>query len=448
MDSKDIRLGYAHTYFCGHLNTKKRAKEVIQTNPRWKSEVLTEQQYHTISSIYYESFVDSLVDVADRKQEGVYGGTAHLTMEMCRHCRLKHPRLGSKDWEFYVCRLHLFFFPYEICLFAIEIDERQGADLNMLTFVHSLLRDVDFYEKMWGKTGSDNKAEEIIAPEYIESIQPLLDVCKVMEGGKLTHKPCYADLTYTGNKLKAFQIIGANDISDELLFELGTMSKIGCVKNHQDHFSPSQAYYDEIMKTNSVSAFRNWKALALVDSFTLLQKDGTAENLWIWRDSYFRLIYIHAFYQKTMLFVVNNQFRSDTMNDKCDSLLHKMKDQEHWYAFSNISYNFLPQMIYKAIDIGLEIASEREQLHRYLAQEAEHQERLRERRLGKLIFYLTILTVLSALYDGTSLIREFLNYDPGSCQQRWIVASGFFIVTVVFLIWGWTSYLRRKRNTL
>ena len=64
-----------------------------------------------------------------------------------------------------------------------------------------------------------------------------------------------------------------------------------------------------------------------------------------------------------------------------------MKEQEHWYAFSNISYNFLPQLIYRAIDTGLDIATEREQLHRHLEQEAERLEKNSERRLAGLKDY-------------------------------------------------------------
>ena len=122
--------------------------------------------------------------------------------------------------------------------------------------------------------------------------------------------------------------------------------------------------------------------------------------MWVWPNSYFRLIYIHALYQKTLLFVVNRQFRSAANDRKSIRLLHKMKEQEHWYAFSNISYNFLPQLIYRAIDTGLDIATEREQLHRHLEQEAERLEKNSERRLAGLILFLTMLTVCSATYDG------------------------------------------------
>lgn len=442
MEEKALRIGYSHTYLCGHLNTSKSAHEVESCDSRWEREILEEAEYRNIGNIYYESFVDSLVEVKQHKQHGVYGGTAHLTMKRDILCKLNHSKLGPNGWEFTVCQLHLFFFPYDICLFAIEIDEKGNCDPNQLTMAHSLLRDVNSYERITGQ-------ERILldAPRYIEAIEPLLKVCEVTDNkGKVTHTPQYTDLAHTGNKLKAFQIIGANEFSDELLFELGTMSPIGCVKDHIQFFSPSTSYFNEIISNNTISAFQNWKALALFDTFTIIQKDGDDKNLWLWRDSYFRLIYIHAFYQKTLLFVVNNLFRSDAAHGKYATLLQQMKEQEHWYAFTNISYNFLPQMIYKAIDYGLEIASEREQLHHYLVQEADRQESLQERHIGKLLTALTLLAVLSALYDGTSLIREVAGFETGICPHKWIAGSFSIVVVLFFLIWLLTYYRRKKQN--
>ena len=285
---------------------------------------------------------------------------------------------------------------------------------------------------------------------YLDGIQPLLDVCRVTDWrGKNVHEPRYSDLVCTGNKLKAFQIVGANRLSDELLYELGTMSPIGCGGTHAHGLSPSQSYYEAVMAQNSVSAFRNWKALALFDSFTVLGLLDKPDAWKWWRDSYFRFIYIHALYQKTQLFVVNNRFRSDAADGKCGGLLQQMKDQEHWYAFSNISYNFLPQLIYKSIDTGLEIASEREQLHHYLVQEAERQDMLGERRIGKLIVALTLLTVFSALYDGTSLVCDTFGILSGTATYRWVAGCLLGIVVLIFLVWGiWAYCNRRRRNGL
>ena len=38
---------------------------------------------------------------------------------------------------------------------------------------------------------------------------------------------------------------------------------------------------DRIIRTHTISAFRNWKALALVDSFTVVAKGRTAAQMWV-----------------------------------------------------------------------------------------------------------------------------------------------------------------------
>ena len=433
-----IKINYAHTYLCGHLNTKKRAEEVLGSDARWQRQVLDEKQYREACNYYYESFVDSLVETGQYNLRGVYSGTAHLVMELNLPCWLQHSRF-REDWALTLCSLHLFFLPYQICLFAIEIDEKVDCQSDGLTLAHSLLREVNSY---------DTFRAEGKMKEYLDGIQPLLDVCRVTDRyGRTVNEPRYSDLVYTGNKLKAFQIVGANRLSDELLYELGTMSPIGCVDNHAHGLSPSQSYYEAVMAQNSVSAFRNWKALALFDSFTVLGLLDKPEDWRWWRDSYFRFIYIHALYQKTQLFMVNNRFRSETADGKCEGLLQQMKDQEHWYAFSNISYNFLPQLIYKSIDTGLEIASEREQLHHYLVQEAERQDMLGERRIGKLIVALTVLTVFSALYDGTSLVCDTFGIQSDTPSYRWVAGSLLGVVVLIFQVWGIWAYCNRRKKT-
>lgn len=421
----------SHAFFCGHLNTVKCAGEVLLLDERWEREKLDQDQYDTISSIYYESFIDSLVEVGDGVAGGVYGLTAHLVMEVNKRCTLYDDRLDAAGYIFDVCKLHLFFFPYNICLFAIEVDEPLGVDPNALTLVHGILRESGFYEH---KTIDGIYELKINAPEYIVSLQPLLQIC---QNGH------YSDFTCTGNKLKIFQIISKEELSDELLFELGTLSKIGCVSDEQHYNSPAPDYYCKTMETHSISVFRNWKALALVDTFTVLRKNEIA-GLWLWSESYFRLIYMHALYQKTLLFVVNKQFRSKKRKTKYIELLQDMKEQEHWYAFSEISYNFLPQTIYKAIDTGLEIASERKKLHDYLEQEAERQEKISERRFARIITFLTVLTLFSALYDGTSLIREFFGWENTNVCYRIVVKTGgVFVLFGILGLWSFDYWKKR-----
>lgn len=399
---------------------------------------LTREAYERLSSIYYESFIDSLMQVDGQTSGAVYADTAHLTLETDRLCTLRHPKLPAAEYAFRLCRFHLFFFPYDICLFAMEIAEEPETTLDTLIAAHGILRETSCYEI----AEQGILKSQIDAPEYLALLEEILRLCPPRPSAESPRQGRFSGLTLTGNKLKCFQIFILDDFSDELLFELGTLSPVGCVADHKHEYSPSQEYYDRIIRTHTISAFRNWKALALVDSFTVVAKGRTAAQMWVWPNSYFRLIYIHALYQKTLLFVVNRQFRSAANDRKSIRLLHKMKEQEHWYAFSNISYNFLPQLIYRAIDTGLDIATEREQLHRHLEQEAERLEKNSERRLAGLILFLTMLTVCSATYDGASLVKDYFGWESGTTPFR-IFAALLLSAIVITSISVW-HYRRNK----
>lgn len=435
----DNKLHYAHTFFCSHLAAVGRASEVQAADKRWQAEKpLTREAYERLSSIYYESFIDSLMQVDGQTSGAVYADTAHLTLETDRLCTLRHPKLPAAEYAFRLCRFHLFFFPYDICLFAMEIAEEPETTLDTLIAAHGILRETSCYEI----AEQGILKSQIDAPEYLALLEEILRLCPPRPSAESPRQGRFSGLTLTGNKLKCFQIFILDDFSDELLFELGTLSPVGCVADHKHEYSPSQEYYDRIIRTHTISAFRNWKALALVDSFTVVAKGRTAAQMWVWPNSYFRLIYIHALYQKTLLFVVNRQFRSAANDRKSIRLLHKMKELEHWYAFSNISYNFLPQLIYRAIDTGLDIATEREQLHRHLEQEAERLEKNSERRLAGLILFLTMLTVCSATYDGASLVKDYFGWESGTTPFR-IFAALLLSAIVITSISVW-HYRRNK----
>lgn len=143
----DNKLHYAHTFFCGHLAAVGRASEVQAADKRWQTEKpLTREAYERLSSIYYESFIDSLMQVDGQTSGAVYADTAHLTLETDRLCTLRHPKLPAAEYAFRLCRFHLFFFPYDICLFAMEIAEEPETTLDTLIAAHGILRETSCYE--------------------------------------------------------------------------------------------------------------------------------------------------------------------------------------------------------------------------------------------------------------------------------------------------------------
>lgn len=427
---------YHKLFLCGQLNTSKRNNDVINLNNGWESVVVPENEYKNLCDTYYESFVNSLINRGNSDGEYLYSQTAHLVKNYNRTCSINIPEdesdaLKVSGYEFKVTRVHLFFFPYNICIFAVEINESAEVNLEDLVLVHSSLRNNNSY---WVKTEVSER--KLDAPDYLEIIQDLLDICTVKnKNGETTHIGCYSDLSCTGNKLKCFQIINTSEdvLADDLLYELGAMSPVGCVKNHNDYSSPSKTYYNALMKDSLISVFRQWKGLALFDSFTILARNERQDSIEFKAKTYFRLIYMHALFQKTLLFSMNKIFRTNIKSEESIKLLHDIKEQEHWYAFSNISYNFLPQLLYEYIDKGLNIANERKVLHEYMQQEAERLEKISEQKIGRYILYLTLLTITSILCDGTSFIKEFFN-DQAYLHTKISYIFGGSIISIVLII--------------
>ena len=170
----DNKLHYAHTFFCSHLAAVGRASEVQAADKRWQAEKpLTREAYERLSSIYYESFIDSLMQVDGQTSGAVYADTAHLTLETDRLCTLRHPKLPAAEYAFRLCRFHLFFFPYDICLFAMEIAEEPETTLDTLIAAHGILRETSCYEI----AEQGILKSQIDAPEYLALLEEILRLC-------------------------------------------------------------------------------------------------------------------------------------------------------------------------------------------------------------------------------------------------------------------------------
>lgn len=414
--------GGCHAFFCGHIDAVPAAitQEKLEKDG-WREETISRKDLDILYGIYYKGFIDSLITggeqgAADKNPER----PRHMILEEGIACHIENDSFTGGTYSFELCRLHLFVFPYSITLFSIETETSlQSLCMNDITLAGCLLRNASRYDSL-----------ENASPEYIAGLQALLKLCKPCEesGGNP-----YAGLLCTGNKLKIFQIIKSDDLSDELLFELGTLSQTGCVADSNNAFSPSEAYFKETVRQYHISIFNNWTALSLMDTFTIAMKPDCRTD-GIWKSHYFRLIYIHAFYQKTLLFVLNRRFRSSEGKENMKRLVLEMKRQESHYAFSDISYNFLPQTLYKAMDEGMNIGAEREKLHSILEQEAQRQEELATARLTRVLTFLTVLTSLSVLYDTSVMLRELIARPEVAVYRIIVAVCMLAIIAGVFLV--------------
>jgi hypothetical protein len=276
-----------------------------------------------------------------------------------------------------------------------------------------------------------------------------------------------SSLVENGNKLRVYQVINTTDATlrpedDEarsmLLYQLGTLSKV-TKDGETDEYSVAEDYLKRIMDENRITVFRNWDALALMDTFTMHAyglSPGIIDN---WQGTYFRMIYLHALFQKCYLFNLNARFRQslrkslspfarlrgllNVSNSEIGELTEEYEQFERWCCFHKISYNFLPLELNEAIDKGLEIGEEQEQLAGVLEKEKNRRDAANDKMVNTLLFCLSILTLASAIWDLTCLLDQMYPYSDylGS------TILGYRTVTLlVLLLLGGVLYLLFHRK--
>lgn len=112
------------------------------------------------------------------------------------------------------------------------------------------------------------------------------------------------------------------------------------------------------MNENSIHAFKNWKGLALMDTFTILGVENSFNEDYA-NFLYFPLIYLRCIFEKSFCFSRNSAYRR---GEKSEDIVKEIADMERYYFYDNISYNFLPNMLYKVMSKGLCIKEERQEL--------------------------------------------------------------------------------------
>ena len=268
---------------------------------------------------------------------------------------------------------------------AIEIED-SGNTLNDLTLGHGKLMN-------WNKTYTYDSF-----PENVKTaLSPLAELAPSMN---------LAQLCSDGNKLKLYQVVNVcpypDTDMDALLYELGTSSPIDCV-NGKHHLTPSSEYYQSIIKENKVSTFKDWTALALVDSFTFLSgtlKDAecTWDEFYVdWNNYYFHLIYLRCIFEKTFCFSRNNAYRSGKSKG---NLSRQIAMMEKFYFYDNISYNFQPRLLYEYMAKGLGIKEEREEIAKQIKEKEEKNNNL-------LFGAVSVFAIFSVVYDFYSLIKAW-----------------------------------------
>lgn len=417
---------YSHAFLTGSLNADIQPQDLDQKI--WKRQILNLKDYNDLLSDYYQSFIDSMLEAEIQHRPDFLESVCHYSVEIDTKCNHRFDINLTKGkaevpfkYSISLCKLHLFFFPNGIVLMVIEIDDGE-VDINLMTLGHGLLINLKFVE-----TGNE---------ELIEKMKPLLE---------LTKDNNLRNLVKDGNNLKIFQVVEVEeeDLKDNLLYEIGTFIPLGAVGG-KDGYSPSITYFNKTINDNCISVFNNWKALALVDSFTVI---GSNYNKWTWENLYFPLLYLRCIFEKTFCFSRNSTYRLDK---SVKNISQEITDMEKYYFYDNISYNFLPELLYDSMVKGIGLKDEREDISKQIKEQLKEKE---EKRNARLLAWVSVFAVFSIAWDFCSIIG--VSFGKDGHYQVFVLGvlclSVFVIALLLFLIFKknlstWYIY-RHKKNT-
>lgn len=436
---------YSHTFIVGRLASSPNPEDLDKKS--WIHVVGSKEKYNEISAKYYSALIDSMQEYEGQKNR------PDFLKCVCQYQlplqTIENPKgvplslhLYDRDYPCTICNVRLHFFPYGFVFFSIEIED-SGNELNDLTLMHSWWKDWNF------------NYSNFTTDEFNRLLEPLLDLLPLAEedeescenGGKRRKKI----FTYKGTKARMYQIVKTDDteVRDDLLYEIATFMPIGVVKHSEElppkkrDLKPSKSYLDKMMENSSVSAFDNWKALALNDSFTVL---GCGENFnpYPHESYYFPLLYMRCFFEEFFCFDRNNRYRTD-IDGKIDSdvekQLEEIQNMDRYYFYDDVSFDFLPSMLHRAIAKGMELYTDRDELMGHIKDSLDEEKRRmaedRRRRNDTTLIAVKILASISVFISVFNLITGVWNGVNRVCLA-WVTIV--LSVVGVYLMFAYSKY--------
>jgi hypothetical protein len=340
----------------------------------------------------------------------------------------------SETYRFSITKIDIFLFPETIShsgneklgiyAFHVSLDEANSGSDSISTFINRMRLFESDHRIIKGGEGFSTL-------DFIE---------KKIIFQKISDKMV---LNIMGSKLKTFTIINSDNSledPDQLLIDVGTAQ---LARNHKNKHTPrnSEEMLQELKKTNIISVYSNWKALALFDSFTVAGH-GLSDLSKTWGTTYL-LIYIHCLKMKFYLFFVNadlSNFRGIGKNPK--KLRAKFTEFITNNNFFSISYNILPNKIYRTMHLSLEISNEVKELEKKIATMNMIINEQYEKRLNRLIFLLALLGVVSVIFHASEFIMKVFSISEHYYPHLGTSIAG----TVIIIVAAYFLLLRRKND--
>ena len=439
---------YSHSFLAGAFNGNITPNDLDKSI--WQLVYLPYKEYESMCSQYYKGHVDAMLEAFGQverphflKSVSHYKHTFHSTYNTKENkedgisllLNVKNRRtMDISSYKYTLCSVDLYFFPLNTVFVALELDD-PNTELNTLTASHYALVNWEI---------SINSTDNQQLRDRLRFLADLLPDNNV------------ANMIVEGTKMKMYQIVQTQDKEpdESLLYEIASFSPIGVVHGNSN-MSPSKMYYEEMITNYSICPYKNWKALALNDSFTILSSNQSLPNAntniingnntsiienpsytwaWPWINLYFPLIYLRCIFEKNFCQSRNIAYRQNkTDEDLFDDIL----EMEKYYFYNNISYNFLPTLLYTKMAYGMGIPEERDAILKQI------KDRLREKQNNRnsyILAVVSIFAVFSIAWDFCSILNASF-----PCLYDYLLFSVIMFIITILAIISLTLYIFSKQ---
>lgn len=356
---------------------------------------------------YYSNWVHSFF--YDRKDNL----RPHLSLNETMVKEFNHSLSASEEVfeDCYVKGIDIFFFESDLAIFSIKIDlQHPKVQLQNVVDFASLFRRSTINEEMKDIPISVALIEKYITSKFHTNPQLWRDFNPQLKSA------AFMDVSENP---------GSKDIN-ELLYQLGTFSTFS---SEDGMYIPEEDYTDKLLDKGLLSIFKNWRVLCLYDSLSRVAINLNEKDKYkLWENEYI-LIYIYTLYTRYFLHYSNNQLTRVIDNKKLvGNSRSAFFDFKNEFNHEKISYKFLPNEIYSTIKDCLGVEEEIKSIEEKLSRINVLNQEQYQKRVNRILFILTLLTLISVGYDAGQLATE---QDPLKYGISIAIIALFLIVFLV-----------------
>ncbi len=425
-----MKLNKHYTIFTGVLEMRPSSinkKELEHHFQSWENRIFEGNYQSTLSHLknnYYDSFLlgmlpDLLDSTTNNNPDLLRRYTKNKVQNSLFSVSIKDQLIPLKCEYF-----DLYIFPNGLALFFYKLSFVDSPLLENISGFTNLLR------KLSSSIVIDNK--EVSLKKWLETqLMPAISLEKYWEA----YIP----------QLKTYTIIDIdNELSTEkqnaLLYDLGTVSPIGTSEGN-DVNAPSEKYFRELMEKHKISVFKDWSALSLFDTFTMVSYNKE-DPYRLWEYDYLN-VYIMAVYIKGFIYLANTTLSDVTVaNRRSELVKNSFIEFINDYFISNISYRFLPNVLSEKIIAGLDIQVEIKVMEKKIDRLNETLKRNSDNRLNITILVLAIFSIFSVITD----LSDWLSISMES--SIWLYPYGGILALIILMgiLFVTVNYSKMKKN--